>query len=607
MKPQRRETRVKILPNGLAVVEGDHYASRRVEEHGCLNVDDGLINQVKQHIPVGGVVLDIGACLGDHAITYSRLVGPSGFVHAFEPNPIAFECLQYNLTENQNVTQHPIALSDKTTCGRVEIGVGFEHNLGASRFIEGNNGLITAQPLDSYLTLNRLDFIKIDAEGSEPKILRGAAKTIAKFRPVILIEVNAHQLRALGSSKEELLSILGNMGYNVAPVFSDYYAEEYDAICLPRGIDDRDLKGSPGTVGLPGVQTVKTAGMRFHVLGIPQIDTNKNFALCGFLNKIVNFCRMMKELGHTVFLYTGEHNTAPCDEAVCVITDDERKKWLGNTHYVFAGFGKDFAMWGETNKRMIVEIGKRKQPHDFICHVGGSTQHQVTQAHLDCLGVEFGVGYEGIIEKYVVFESQSWRQYCYGKYGLNDRFFDTTIHGYFDVAEFPMGDGKGDYLLYVGRLTPRKGMCIIEGIAKATKLKVKLIGLGNERPQNCEYIGPVSIEERAKLMGSACAVLIPTMYNEPFGSVVAEANLCGTPVITTDYGSFPELVQNGINGYRCNILRDFVKATNDVKTLNRDLIRTNAIAKFSLGVAKPQYQAYFERLSTLWEKGWYAK
>jgi glycosyltransferase involved in cell wall biosynthesis len=316
---------------------------------------------------------------------------------------------------------------------------------------------------------------------------------------------------------------------------------------------------------------------------------------------------MMKELGHTVFLYTGEHNTAPCDEAICVITDEERKKWLGNTHYVHAGFGSDFAMWGETNKRMIAEIAKRKQRCDFICHVGGSSQQQVTVAHPDCMGVEFGVGYEGIVEKYIVFESQSWRQYCYGKYNLNDRAFDTTIHGYFAVEDFPMGDGKGDFLLYAGRMTPSKGMSVIAEIAKATNLPVKMIGLGDSRPTGCEYLGTVSIEERARLMGAARAVLVPTLYNEPFGSVVAEAQLCGTPVITTDHGSFPELVQNGVNGYRCNLLREFVRATANVKLLNRDLIRILAISKFSLGAAKPQYQAYFERLSTLWTEGWYSK
>ena len=143
--------------------------------------------------------------------------------------------------------------------------------------------------------------------------------------------------------------------------------------------------------------------------------------------------------------------------------------------------------------------------------------------------------------------------------------------------------------------------------AKVTRIPTKLIGLGTPgKMYGCEHLGAVSIERRAKLIGGARAVLVPTLYNEPFGSVIAEAQLCGTPVITTDYGSFPELVQNGVNGYRCNMLREFIQATENVKRLDRASIRANAIAKHSLDAIRPQYQAYFERLSTLWAKGWYA-
>ena len=65
---------MKILPNNIAVVEGDNYASKYVVEKGCLNYDDDLINMVKQHIPIGGVVLDIGACLGDQQTSANQPV-----------------------------------------------------------------------------------------------------------------------------------------------------------------------------------------------------------------------------------------------------------------------------------------------------------------------------------------------------------------------------------------------------------------------------------------------------------------------------------------------------------------------------------------------------
>ena len=350
--------------------------------------------------------------------------------------------------------------------------------------------------------------------------------------------------------------------------------------------------------------------MRFHLLGIPQIDTNRNFWLNGFCPKIYNFARILKELGHTVILYTGEHNTAPCDEAVVMITDKEREKWLGGVHYVFAAFELGFAMWEETNKRMIAEIGKRKQAGDYLCTVGGTTHKPIADAHPDLTTIEFGVGYGAVFAQCVVYESHSWRQYVYGKCDAPDqRFYDTVIPNYFDVDDFPMGTVKKDYLLYCGRMNPRKGLKIVQEIAERTKIPTKVIGPGAlpDMGPRVEVLGAVSIEERARMMGEARAVLVPTVYYEPFGSTVVEAQLCGTPVITTDYGSFPELVENGVNGYRCNLLREFCAAAENVKKLDGAKIRERAIAKYSIEAIKPLYAAYFDRLSTLKGKGWYTE
>ena len=79
----------------------------------------------------------------------------------------------------------------------------------------------------------------------------------------------------------------------------------------------------------------------------------------------------------------------------------------------------------------------------------------------------------------------------------------------------------------------------------------------------------------------------------------------GTPVITTDLGIFTETVQNGFNGFRCNTLAEFVKATEQVKTLDSRKIATDTYAKYSTDMIRYQYDRYFNRLLTLWDKGWY--
>lgn len=350
--------------------------------------------------------------------------------------------------------------------------------------------------------------------------------------------------------------------------------------------------------------------MRFHVLSIPQTDTVKSDYVCGFTPAIVNFCKMMKSLGHYVILYGSEINDAPCDEHVVCVTTAQRKHHLGDTHKVFAPFESDFALWGMMNGKMIDEIARRKQPQDFICSIGGGTQRPVGGAHLDLMTVEYMVGYAGVFADYCVFCSHSWRQFVYGTKQMQEpRFYHETIPLYYDPEDYVVTAKKPakPYLLYCGRMAPRKGLIIAQETADFSGLPLKMIGPGNPGPlpAHCEFLGEVSVDQRNQLMADAQAVMVPTMYNEPFASTCIEAQLCGTPVITTNWGSFPELVQQGVNGYRANTLRDFVNAAHKAKDLDGVAIRARALEKYSIHTIKHQYQEYFSRLLTLWGEGWY--
>lgn len=105
-------------------------------------------------------------------------------------------------------------------------------------------------------------------------------------------------------------------------------------------------------------------------------------------------------------------------------------------------------------------------------------------------------------------------------------------------------------------------------------------------------------------MGKAKAVFVPTIYIEPFGSVAVEAQLCGTPVITSDWGAFTETNHHGVTGYRCRTFQQFVDATVLAPKLNTKVIRKVA-EKYSLDNVAKQYDDYFKRLLTLWADGWY--
>jgi glycosyltransferase involved in cell wall biosynthesis len=115
-------------------------------------------------------------------------------------------------------------------------------------------------------------------------------------------------------------------------------------------------------------------------------------------------------------------------------------------------------------------------------------------------------------------------------------------------------------------------------------------------------VGP---DERRVLLAGATAVFVPSMYLEPFGGVAVESLISGTPIITSDWGVFPEYNTSGLTGYRCRNMAAFVQAARsclagDIKS---EACRERGEA-FSLENVAPLYEAYFQDLLDLWTGGW---
>ncbi len=258
---------------------------------------------------------------------------------------------------------------------------------------------------------------------------------------------------------------------------------------------------------------------------------------------------------------------------------------------------------------MIAAIGQRKRPEDLICTIGGTSQKPVADAHPDLMTVEYSIGYVSSFAKYRVYESQVWRHCTHGfQDDQQGRFFDTVIPYFFDPDEFTFRSAPDSnrFLLFVGRLTPKKGIGIACEAAALAGVPLKVIGHGDPSlvTHGAEYLGALNDAERNGYISLASALICPTLYLEPFGAMAVEAQLSGTPVISTDFGAFVETVAQGVSGYRCNLLGDFVDAIDAVQDLDRRDIRQRAVALYSLDAVKPQYQAYFERLTLLWADGW---
>ncbi len=375
-----------------------------------------------------------------------------------------------------------------------------------------------------------------------------------------------------------------------------------------------------------------------HVIGLPHTQTNGEYTTCAYTEKIRKFCDMMTGRDRKVILYGGEFNTAACDEHVCLVTDAEREARYGKHILDDLGRGgfdfNDPSQWMVMNGRAIQEITKRKQlddrgrDTDLLLLAAGQAQQVIADALGQMIVAEFGVGYEGVITHrhglspaWAAYESHSHRHLVYGLKGWQNavRQYDTVIPNYFNPDELPYGDG-GDYLLYVGRMIWDKGVNTVGRVAEALGMKAIIAGPGatewgdgfvrfggdEARAPGLEYVGAVGAEERSRLMGGAAVTLVPTVYAEPFGGVAVESMMCGTPVVTTDWGAFTETVAEGVSGYRFQTLQEAVDATDAARDLDRDVVREYAIANYSLEAVAPMYDRWFNNLDGLWGEGWTA-
>ena len=325
----------------------------------------------------------------------------------------------------------------------------------------------------------------------------------------------------------------------------------------------------------------------------------------------IRFARLLKLLGCHVTLYGSEENEAPCDELVTVVTKEEQKVILDGIDYQYAPMhNRAYPLWALANNRSIIEIGKRKQPRDFLFTIGGVAQEPVAKAHPDLMAVEYSIGYVSQFAAYRVYESHYWRAMSTGAQGQVDgRFFDEVIPLFFDESEFTFREKKDPFALFVGRLTPKKGLETACRAAQAAGIPLKVIGHGDTSlvTHGAEFVGAVSQEERNDYMSRATALICPTTYVEPFGSVAVEAQMCGTPVVCPDFGGFVETVEHGVTGYRCKYLGEFAKALKECAkfdaTDHRE-IRERAVRLYSIPQVAKQYEAYFKRLGLLWADGW---
>lgn len=204
--------------------------------------------------------------------------------------------------------------------------------------------------------------------------------------------------------------------------------------------------------------------------------------------------------------------------------------------------------------------------------------------------------------------------------GLPDLNYVGTVYNGLDVSEYTYVEKpRGDYLLWIGRITQKKGP--LEAIMVAEKLKMSLVIAAAIDPIDMPYfksqikprvdgkkvifVGEITQKTLDGLYGNALCTLFPISWHEPFGLVMIESMVCGTPVVGFNIGSVPEVIENGKTGLVVDPnmgLDGLIHAVRETKNIQRGDCRARVISKFSKEKMVEGYEEVYKKILELRSK-----
>jgi FkbM family methyltransferase len=182
---------IKNCRHGLMLYNtNDIWIGRSLTQYGEFS--QGEVELFQELIKPGMLVIDIGANIGTHTVPFAKLVGHKGLVFAYEPQRIVYYCLCANVALNNLTNVHCLRQAVGNAEGSIdvpELDFRKPNNFGGLELGKVSGTPVKLTKLDN-LKLPRLDFIKIDVEGMELDVIKGAESLISKYRPLIYMEVD---------------------------------------------------------------------------------------------------------------------------------------------------------------------------------------------------------------------------------------------------------------------------------------------------------------------------------------------------------------------------------------------------------------------------------
>jgi len=184
-----------------------------------------------------------------------------------------------------------------------------------------------------------------------------------------------------------------------------------------------------------------------------------------------------------------------------------------------------------------------------------------------------------------------------------------TVHHGLAPERFIFSPRPGDYLAFLGRLSPEKQPDVAIEVAKRAGLPLRIAAKVDAADREyfervvvplldhplIEFVGEIGDADKSAFLGGARALLFPIDWPEPFGLVMLEAMACGTPVIARPCGSVSEVVRPGVSGFIADSVPELVEAVSRLDTLDRARCRRDFERRFSVARMVDDYETLYRR------------
>ena len=366
--------------------------------------------------------------------------------------------------------------------------------------------------------------------------------------------------------------------------------------------------------------------IRLHIPGIPYTITRDEYSHDAFTGKVQRFSPMMRSRGFEVYHYGVETSETGANKDIELFTKEEWTKIRIETlMYLDANLTleqatiknsdktmiyNDMSNWStpltkEFNKRFSEKLKEnyRNITTDIIC-IPLSRTYQDAIDSLNAIKVEIGIGYSGSYLDWRIFESHTWMCHTLGAEKKSPSNYWFVIPHSFNINDFKFSLTPTPLKVgFLARIVSTKGCAIIVEIAKKfPHVQFILCGAGDPKQfltcPNIIYKPPIHGKERSDYLGSCIAILSPTKYLEPFGCAQVEAQLCGTPVICSDWGGMVETVEQFKTGLLCHTLADYcygIQMAIDGK-FDRQYIRERAANLYDMYKIAHNYEYVFNTI-----------